>query len=61
MKYNGGSEKAYHACASAEGVAATGGKFSGGPYSGTWYCAGAMERFQLSVLAVFACFSVMMA
>merc|ERR1712226_1177500 len=36
MDYNGGNTKAYHACASAAGVAATGGKFSGGPYSGNW-------------------------
>ena len=51
MKYNGGNAKAYHACASAAGVAATGGAFSGGPYSGKWYCAGAMEKIQLSILA----------
>ena len=51
MNYNGGNTKAYHACASAAGVAATGGAFSGGPYSGKWYCAGAMEQIQLSILA----------
>ena len=42
--------KTYHACASAAGIAAMDGKFSGGPYSGTWFCAGAMEQFTLSTL-----------
>lgn len=58
IKYKTENKKAYHACASAEGVAATGGEFSGGPYSGTWFCAGAMERIQLSFLAVLGALSV---
>ena len=58
MKYNNENPKMYHACASAEGVAATNGQFSGGPYSGTWFCAGAMERIQLSIIAALACIGV---
>ena len=41
-----GSEKEYHACASAAGIEAMDGTFSGGPYSGTWYCAGAFDNFK---------------
>ena len=33
-----GVEDSYHACASASGIDYMDGKFSGGGYSGTWYC-----------------------